>query len=312
MTDLAPASGARLLPASEIARLQGLAVRARAVVEGVFTGQHRSAHRGASRDFSDHKLYAPGDDPRYLDWKAYARLDRPLVRRFESDTERPCLLVLDTSASMAYGDVPWSKGEHARVLLAALAFILLGQHDRVGLGALGGSYRLVLPPRARGDQLAAILAALEATAWSGAAALPEGLHQLAETAPRRSLVIVVSDLLDPRPALPAALRAVTTAGRELVVLQVLAPEEEAFPFAGVVQLVSSEAPEARITAEGRTLRADYLAALAALRHGVSQAARDASFAFLHATTATAPAAILIDWLQRRQARDRRASASAQG
>lgn len=293
----------QLLPPDEIAQLKGLSVRARAVTEGVFSGLHRSVHRGASRDFSDHKEYSPGDDIRNLDWKAYARFDRPLIRRYESETERGALLLLDVSPSMDFGEGPLSKLDFARVTAAALAFILLGQRDRVGLALMGETCRLTVPLRARGDQLAALLAALDqARPDPGAspAALAECLAEAAKQAPRRSLVIVLSDLLDPRPELPAALRRLATAGREVVVFQLLCPQEERFSYDGHRKFFSEELPGAELTVDARAVRRGYLEALAALRAEVTRAATETGFSFLSRTTAEAPARLILDWIGARR------------
>ncbi|MFH2006794.1 MAG: DUF58 domain-containing protein [bacterium] len=301
-----------LLAPDELVRLKGLEVRARAVAEGVFSGLHRSVHRGASRDFSDHKEYSPGDDIRNLDWKAYARFDRPLIRRYETETERGCLILLDVSSSMDFGAGPLTKLDFARVTAAALAFVLLGQRDRVGLGVLGNGFRLAVPVRRRGDQLAALLSSLERAGPDGEAspaALADGLADAAEAAPRRSLVVVLSDLLDPRPELPAALRRLATSGRELAVFQLLSPEEETFPYDGFRAFHSPELPEERLQVDARSLRRTYLHALGALRESVSRASSEAGFTLLTRSTDVAPAGLILDWVG---ARDPAGLARAQG
>ncbi len=300
----------QLLPPDEIARLKGLSVRAKAVTQGVFSGLHRSVHRGASRDFSDHKEYSPGDDIRNLDWKAYARFDRPLIRRYESETNRGALLLLDVSPSMDFGEGPLSKLDFARVTAAALAFILLGQRDRVGLALLGSHCRSTVPVRARGDQLAAVMASLEQAAPQDGATpegLAESLAEAADQAPRRSLVVVLSDLLDPRPELPAALRRLATAGREVAVFQLLSPEEEGFPYDGRRKFLSEELPESSLTVDARAVRRGYLKALARLRDDITQTAAETGITFLSRTTAEAPARLILDWIGTRQAGGGRAA-----
>lgn len=292
-----------LLRPEDIARLKGLAVRARTVADGVFSGRHRSLHRGASRDFSEHKVYTPGDDLRTLDWKAYARFDRPLVRRFESETERGCLILLDLSASMRYGTGPLDKLDWARVTAAALAYLLLAQQDRVGVGFVGARFRLALPPRARGDQLAAVISMLEAARPENAppGRLGDGLGEALEAVPRRGLVVVLSDFLDPRPELPAALRRLATGRRELAAFQVLDPSEEQFPFDGFRRFHSPELPEADLIVDAGEVRRAYLARLGELRRGLAETAAEAGFAFLEASTSDAPSAVLIDWVSGRSA-----------
>jgi uncharacterized protein (DUF58 family) len=293
-----------LLRPEEIARLEGLALRARAVVDGVFSGRHRSLHRGASRDFSEHKEYAPGDDLRTLDWKAYGRFDRPLVKRYESETERGCLLLLDVSRSMSYGTATLAKLEWCRVTAAAVAFVLLAQRDRVGLGLLGPEFTPVLPLRSRGDQLTAVVSALEAAAPRDASpgALSDSLAAAVEAAPRRGLVVVLSDLLEPSPALPAALRRLATGHREVAVWQVLDPTEERFPFDGFRRFTSEELPGTRLDLDAREARHAYLAQLAGLRSRLQKAARASGFDYLSATTDRSPAELILDWIALRESR----------
>ncbi len=290
-----------LLRPEEIARLKGLEVRARAVADGVFSGRHRSLHRGASRDFSEHKEYAPGDDLRTLDWKAYARFDRPLVKKYESETERASLLLLDVTASMDYGTETLTKLEWGRVVAAALAFVLLAQRDRVGVGLLGRRFRLRLPPRARGDQLAAVVAALEGATAEPAPpeALTEGLAAAMEAAPRRGLVVVISDFLDPHPALPGALRHLATGRRELAAWQVLDPTETDFPFDGFRRFTSPELPQEHLDLDARDVRAAFLRELAELRRRLTAAATEAGFAYFRSRTDAPPAQLILDWIEAR-------------
>ncbi len=303
-----------LLRPEEIARLEGLAVRARAVADGVFSGRHRSLHRGASRDFSEHKEYAPGDDLRTLDWKAYGRFDRPLVKHYESETERGCLLLLDVSRSMDYGTGALGKLDWCRVTAAAVAFVLLAQRDRVGLGLLGREFTPVLPPRSRGDQLAAMVSALEAAAPRDAppGALSDSLAAAVEAAPRRGLVVVLSDLLEPSPALPAALRHLATGRREVAAWQVLDPSEERFPFDGFRRFTSEELPDTQLDLDAREARRAYLTELEALQGRLQEASRAAGFDYLTARTDRAPAELILDWIARRESRQGAAAERSTG
>lgn len=290
-----------LLRPEEIARLKGLQVRARAVADGVFTGLHRAHHGGSSRDFSEHQEYAPGDDLRSLDWKAYARFDRPLVKRFESETERGCLLLVDASASMDYATGALSKLAWAQVTAAALAFVLLGQRDRVGLAVLGENARLRVPPRSRGDQLAALVTALEAIA--PAVCPPTGLARAIQDAaplsPRRGLVVLLSDLLCPTEVLLPALRAAATGRRELLVLQVMDPAELTFPFDGFRRFTTPERPDLRLDRDAREIGAAYRQALARHQTRIAATAAEAAFFYRQVNTREPPAQVLLDWAAHR-------------
>src|SRR5499427_4515947 len=113
--------------------IRNLELRARVVVEGFWHGIHRSPYHGFSVEFSEYREYTPGDDPRYLDWRLYARSDRYYVKRFEDETNLRCHLVLDTSRSMGYRSGPYSKSEYARTAAATIAYFLSTQRDAVGL-----------------------------------------------------------------------------------------------------------------------------------------------------------------------------------
>src|SRR3979490_325146 len=114
----------QLLNAETLSRLAGVRLRARAGVDGVLSGLHKSPHQGQSVEFAEHKEYAPGDELRHLDWKAYGKFDRFYVKRFEHETNLRAVMVIDGSGSMAYGSGPLSKLDVARVLAGALSYLL--------------------------------------------------------------------------------------------------------------------------------------------------------------------------------------------
>src|SRR5688572_31350889 len=113
-----------VLDASTLARLSGVKLRARAVVEGVLSGLHKSPHQGQSVEFAEHKEYAPGDELRHLDWKAFGKLDRYYVKRFEHETNLRAFLTVDASGSMGYKSGALSKLEVAAVLAGSLSYLL--------------------------------------------------------------------------------------------------------------------------------------------------------------------------------------------
>src|SRR3990172_8557035 len=118
---------------SALMRIKSLQLRAKVVVEGFFTGLHRSPYHGFSVEFSEYRQYTPGDDPRYLDWRLYARSDRYYVKRFEDETNLRCHLLVDNSRSMTYGSLGYTKAQYANTLAATLALFLHLQGDAVGL-----------------------------------------------------------------------------------------------------------------------------------------------------------------------------------
>ena len=232
----------RLLLDENIARrVSSLRVHARRAVEGLRSGIHRSPHRGASVIFAEHRDYRPGDDLRLLDWRAYARSDRHIIKRFEQETHLRAQLWLDCSASMNYGDDAQNKHTHAATLLAAMAFILLGQGDAVGVVRFAQKMGEGLPPRARPGQLEAALALLAAPPERGEKTdLNAALSACAERAGRRGLVVVASDLLDPQPTALEPLSLLRAAGHDVLVFHVLHPHELELPFDERMRFVDPE------------------------------------------------------------------------
>src|SRR5262249_41006370 len=156
-------------------------MRARVAVEGFIKGIHRSPYHGFSVEFSEYREYSPGDDPRYLDWKLYARSDRYYVKRFEDETNLRCYLVLDTSRSMGYRSpaLESPKGDDARTVAATMVYFLSTQRDAVGRLEFEDKTTESLPPRYRPGQLRRLFAALEREPRGRATNLAEPLEQIA-------------------------------------------------------------------------------------------------------------------------------------
>ena len=217
-----------LLDPIEVARLGGLEVTTRGVVEGFLTGFHRSPRRGFSVEFAEHRMYQPGDELRYVDWKILGRNDRLYVKQFEEETNLRAMVVLDASQSMAWtGDAETllPKLDYARRLVAALSLILLRQRDATGLITFDDDVRSITPPRARTahwHQLLGVLSGLRA--GEGTAAEP-ALRRVVELLRRRGLVVFVSDLLLDRELALTALRFLRHRGHQVLVLHVMDPGE---------------------------------------------------------------------------------------
>jgi uncharacterized protein (DUF58 family) len=223
-----PASRLDLLDPLEVSKLGGLEVVTEGVVEGFLTGLHRSPRRGFSVEFAEHRMYQPGDELRYVDWKILGRNDRLYVKQFEEETNLRAMVVCDISRSMAWTGSPETvlpKLAYAQRLIAALSLVLLRQRDATGLIAFDDEVRTVLPPRARLShwrQFVATLAGLEA--GQGTAAEP-ALRRVVDQLRRRGLVVFVSDLLLDRSLALKALRFLRHRGHQVVVLHIMDPAE---------------------------------------------------------------------------------------
>ena len=184
----------RSLLSPELAlRLGALSWRARQVMDGLFGGAHKSPHHGASIEFAEHKEYAPGDDPRHLDWKAYARFDRYTIKKYENETNLRTYILLDASASMAYGEGEANKLHYARVLAASLAYLALRQQDLPGLAVLDETLRLFLPPRGRDRHFVELSDSLLLQTAGGKTDLVRALEALGERLTGRNRIVLLTD-----------------------------------------------------------------------------------------------------------------------
>src|SRR6185436_1182737 len=221
-----PSRDLRFLDPAVIARLGTMELKARTVVEGFLSGLHRSPYKGFSVEFAEYRQYLPGDDLSTLDWKVYARTDRHYVKKFEEETNLECHLLLDVSASMAYrGAAPMSKLEYGSVLAASLAFLMHRQRDATGLIAFDERISFRLPAGARAGHLHALLLALERMQPGRQSNTARPLRQLAEALTKRSLVVLISDLLDDPGSVITGLRQLKSRGSDVIVFQVLDPHE---------------------------------------------------------------------------------------
>jgi uncharacterized protein (DUF58 family) len=250
-----------------LASLGTLPIRARVIVEGAMTGLHRARHHGASVEFAEHKLYSPGDELRHVDWKAYGKLDRYYVKQFEQESQLTVLLVLDASGSMAFAGGGLAKLEYAATALAALAYLVHQQQDRVGLRVFGDrSVDALVPPRAKAGHLQDLLGVLDRVIAGGArgdAPAADALERLAEQARRhRALVVYASDLFDPDDRTLPALRRLRAQRHDVVVLHVLDPHERTLPYEGLTLFESLES-EHQLLANPTAIRREYLARMEA-------------------------------------------------
>jgi uncharacterized protein (DUF58 family) len=289
------------LAPQDIARLESMSVRARVIVEGAFAGMHQNPHAGASIEFAEHKEYAPGDDIRRIDWKAVGRVDRYYLKRFEDETEMRTFLVLDASASMGYGRQGLSKLTYASYLAAALAYLLAQQGDPAGLLLFDDRTRQYLPPRTRGGHIRDLLIALEAATPSGRTEPGRALAHVGEMADRRSLIVLFTDLLDAPADLADRLRQVRSRGNDVVVFQILDPDEVELPYEDVTFFEAMEPEDGRrLLVDPRDLAASFRRESLALCERWRQICVESRVEYQFATTAEPPAEVLRAFLFARQ------------
>lgn len=290
------------LDPTALARFGRLELLARLVVEGVMTGLHRSPFKGFSVEFAEHRQYGPGDEIRHIDWRAFGKTDRYYVKEYEEETNLRAYLVVDTSGSMAYSGRCGPKLDHARTLAAALAYLMISQRDAVGLLTCDTSVRAMIPPRSAPGHLSVLCGALETAQAGGEASLADVLNTVAERIGRRGLVVILSDGFDDLGRLTTALRHLRHRKHEVLFLQVLAPEEEEFPFRLPARFRNLEQPGQSQPVDPAALRALYLERFQAHCSGLKENLRGMNADYHRASIAVPPERTLLDYLARRAGR----------
>ena len=256
-TKRGPASqGDGFIDPAALMRIKNLDLRARVVVEGFLSGIHRSPYHGFSVEFTEYRQYSPGDDLRYLDWRLYARSDRYYLKRFEDETNLRCYLLVDLSRSMTFKSIGHDKAEYAKTVAATIGYFLSLQRDAVGLITFDAQMKSYVPPRFRPGHLHRLLLALEQAPAGDDTDLVAPLEQVARTASKRGLVVLMSDLLAPVAALEKRLGYLRSRGHEVVVLRVLDPVELTFQFADAAMFQDLESGR-ELYVDPEIVRAEY-------------------------------------------------------
>jgi uncharacterized protein (DUF58 family) len=284
-------------PPEVLAGIADLELVARIVVEGLVSGLHRSPFHGYSAEFSQYRHYRPGDDLKYVDWKLVARTDRVYTKQFRETTNMASAIVLDTSGSMDFPSAgsgktrPVTKFRYAVIAAAALAHLISGQGDAIGL--LAGER--FLAPRAGRQHLRGLLAGLSSLAPGGGWSAADQVRRAAERLKRRGQLLVLSDLYDDEEQLLVELRRAARMGHEVVLLQILTREEIELPYRRDLEFADLES--------GRTLavnaglaRREYTDAMAAFLERWHSGAGAEGFQYSLIVTDTPPERALRNFL----------------
>ena len=282
-----------------VARLD---LRAKFIVEGFLSGLHASPFHGFSVEFSEHRRYSQGDDPKDIDWLVYAKTDRYYIKKYQAETNITGYLLMDLSESMAYTHrQDLTKFEYSICLAAALAYMMVHQQDPVGLMTFDEKIRASLPAKSKRSQLANILALLSQAQPTGPTEIARNLQQYASMVKHKSLVMLFSDLLtDPEPVINA-IRMLRYAGHDVIIFHVLDEAEVHFPFSGMVDLREPESGE-KMMVDAAGIREDYLTELTNLRAHYRTSCLAVGADFVELDTSMRFDTALIEYLAQRQAR----------
>jgi len=291
-----------VLSPESLQKIKRLDLRARTVVRGFLQGLHSSPYQGFSVQFSEHRRYTRGDDPKLLDWLVYAKTDKYYVKRFEAETNLTGYLVIDLSESMGFTHrQTMTKFEYATCLAAALTYLMTMQQDPVGLMTFDEKLHAVLPARSRPSHISNVLARLSRLTPGGKTDLPKCLTQVAAMLRQHSLVMLFSDLLsDPAEIIPALAR-LRHAGHDVIVFHVLDEAEVRFPYEGPVQFEDPESGES-VSVDATGFREDYLRQLEAYREELREGCSNLRVDYVPLDTSMPFDKALTEYLLQRQAR----------
>jgi uncharacterized protein (DUF58 family) len=286
------------IDAKTLMNIRNLELRARVVVEGFWNGIHRSPYHGFSAEFTEYRQYTPDDDPRYLDWKVFARSDRFFIKKFEDETNLRCYLLADQSRSMSYGSLGYTKAEYASTLAATLAYFLYLQGDAIGLLTFDEQIREYLPARHRTGHLRSLMLALEKPAAGQATDVGAPLKQIVEIVRKRGLMVLISDFLAPLERLEQNLSALAACGHEVLVIQVLDPAELSFDFKDPAMFQDAESGRVLFIDPG-SARREYLRKMEAHCAGLRASCQKLGVAWQALATNRPLEMALFDFLRER-------------
>ncbi len=295
-------SAEQYLKPEVIRTVSRLDLRARFIVEGFLTGLHASPFQGFSVEFSEHRRYAQGDDPKDIDWLVFAKTDRYYVKKYQAETNISGYLLMDLSESMGYTyRQQLTKFDYSICLAAALAYLMIHQQDPVGLMTFGRQLQMSLPARSKRSQLGNILGVLAKAKPSGLTDVAGNLRRIAAMIRHRSLLMVFSDLLcDPQPVLDS-LHLLRHAGHDVILFHVLDEAEVYFPFEGLIDFEDPETTDRQLV-DAAGIRTDYLEAVEELRSTFRRECLAMGTDYVPLDTSLPFDRALVEYLSQRQAR----------
>lgn len=263
-----------------IAQLGSLELKARRLLEGFFSGHYIRRIRGASQEFSEHRSYNVGDDLKRLDWKIWGRTDRLMIKSFHEETNVAGTILMDTSASMAFSDERrMCKLDYARILAAALGYLMVSQNDGVGLT----SSQATLPVGRGQAFLKTLFEKLDQLKAQGDQPLSSMVHQSVSSLRRKQILLIFSDLMQDVDSLVSSLSALESKKHEILVFQILDPSELDFPFEGPVIFEDMESHQF-IKTDPDVIREGYRRIVHDRLHSLRQVFRKANIEYEFFTT----------------------------
>ncbi|MEM8680716.1 MAG: DUF58 domain-containing protein [Planctomycetota bacterium] len=285
-----------------VRQISRLDLRAQFVVKGFLQGLHASPYHGFSVEFSEHRKYTAGDDPKDIDWLVFAKTDKYYVKKFEAETNITGYLAMDLSESMGYTyRQDLTKFDYAISLAAALCYLMIQQQDPVGLITFDQKIRDCLYPKSKRTQLGTVLSALTRLKPTGETNISHSLIQIAAMLKHKSLVMIFSDLLAETDDTIDALRQLRHGGHDVILFHILDEAEVTFPFDGLVELEDPETHD-KLQVDATGYRRDYVEQIEAFRKTYRQECFKSGIDYVGLDTSMPFDKALTEYLISRQAR----------
>jgi uncharacterized protein (DUF58 family) len=291
----------RYLDPLTLAKVRGLELQARLVVEGYLSGMHKSPYHGFSVEFAQHREYVPGDDIKHVDWKVYGRTGRFYLKQYDEDTNLVCWLLLDISDSMRYGSGSVSKYDYACMAAASLAYLILHQSDSVGFVTFDNQIRKFMKPSSQPSHLKEMIQVMNQGASETKTRMGPLFHDLAERINRRSIIFVISDMFDDVSELLLSLKHLRHKRHEVVLWHVLDAYELTFPFQESTLFRGLEEFPPMLT-DPRSLRQGYLEQFKLFVDELVHGCRTQNIDYVQLRTDTRLDVALTSYLGKRMAR----------
>ena len=291
----------RYLDPLTLAKVRGLELQARLVVEGYMSGMHKSPYHGFSVEFAQHREYVPGDDTRHIDWKVYSRTGRFFLKQYEEETNLICWILLDISDSMRYGSGPVTKYDYACMAAASLAYLVLHQGDSVGFITFDDQVRVLRKPSSQASHLKEIVQLMNQGVGREKSHMGPLFHELADRLSRRGLVFILSDMFDEVSEMLGGFRHLRHKRHEVILWHILDAAEVSFPFQESTLFRGLEQYPELLT-DPRSLRASYLENFDAFVHDLKSGCRRQNIDYVQMRTDTPLNVALSSYLTHRMRR----------
>jgi uncharacterized protein (DUF58 family) len=294
-------SAAEFITPADLEKTEYLELISRQIVEGLYSGGHRSKQKGGSAEFAEHRAYSAGDEIRLLDWRVYGKSDRYYIKQFEEETSLQAILVLDASGSMGFGLSTPSKYAYSRMACLCLARLVLHQSDAVGLAVIGEEIRSFVPARNQPRHLEILLEKLREAAPSGSTELTTLLGELAGRIKRRGIILIFSDCFGSPEDLARSLKVLRARRHEVILFHVLAPEEISFSFQQWTRFESLEKDGHFVELDPMSVRKEYLQRVQQFLNEVRRVCGEAACDYVPLRTDKSVGDELASYLRRRSA-----------